>query len=563
LNSAQSIIALPVFNCRIQVLIFGDLLRQQVIGNVLGQAFTFRKGELHFPLSGNSEFSELVFAFQPPLPFFNLNRQAARPRERVNLLNNCTGLTITGVMYHTHDRMILMRLADDKYFLILQLYGINGNVLLFDAEHHLIDSFRKVKNSPQIAWEDFRLERKTELNWTTFLESCQVQAGLSLSQFLNQGEMGVYSKTFIAECTYHLNCSERTPIATLDLFSRRKLFDLLQNLFAASRNPQYFIYTGQPPRLTFLPLVSLGSIVPLTLGDYSTAVGTFVSQYRHWYTTERKKSEMLRKIEWQRFTLTRKIQKQQKELKNIGTAERYRQWGDLIMANLSLLKRGLSSVTLPSLAMDKSEPITISMNPRLSPVENAEKFYERARRITQSRNQLEKSISTNQVRLQQLGQLQEQVIHSSDQEALEQSAKILLNKASTGKDTKGEHLPYFHFQSDGWDILVGKSARDNDILTLQLARPADYWFHAQNITGSHVLVRNPHKAGLPHAIIVKAAAIAAYYSKARNSKLVPVIYTQKKYVSKPRQSAPGAVAVKFEKVIFVEPWNPNNQENSD
>jgi len=123
-------------------------------------------------------------------------------------------------------------------------------------------------------------------------------------------------------------------------------------------------------------------------------------------------------------------------------------------------------------------------------------------------------------------------------------------------------LPYYKFTLDKWEILVGKSARDNDVLTFKVARPNDFWFHAQNVTGSHVVLRNPQKLiSAPKSIIERAAGIAAFYCKAKHSGIVPVVYTMKKYVWKGKNSPPGLVSIKFEKSIIVEPFNPKAVSN--
>ena len=111
-------------------------------------------------------------------------------------------------------------------------------------------------------------------------------------------------------------------------------------------------------------------------------------------------------------------------------------------------------------------------------------------------------------------------------------------------------------QLDEREILVGRTARENDELTFVVAAPDDFWFHVADYSGSHVVVRNPRKdKGLEEHVLVKAAQLAAYFSQARNSSSVEVHYTKRKYVSKPRRAKPGLVRLIEFKSIKVEPKN--------
>ena len=106
-------------------------------------------------------------------------------------------------------------------------------------------------------------------------------------------------------------------------------------------------------------------------------------------------------------------------------------------------------------------------------------------------------------------------------------------------------------------VYVGRSDEENDILTHEFAAPTDLWFHAQGVPGSHVILKGAHRS-TSGAVIEKAAAIAAAFSKAKNSKTVPVIYAEKRYVRRPRKSKPGTAACQRGKTIFVEPALPDD-----
>jgi predicted ribosome quality control (RQC) complex YloA/Tae2 family protein len=115
-------------------------------------------------------------------------------------------------------------------------------------------------------------------------------------------------------------------------------------------------------------------------------------------------------------------------------------------------------------------------------------------------------------------------------------------------------IPFKEFIVDGWVIWVGKSAKNNDLLTLKYAKKFDLWLHARDVAGSHVIIRNPNQQKVPDYIIEKAAGLAAYFSKRQTESLCPVIVTPKKYVRKTRDLLAGQVIVdREESVVLVVP----------
>jgi predicted ribosome quality control (RQC) complex YloA/Tae2 family protein len=106
-------------------------------------------------------------------------------------------------------------------------------------------------------------------------------------------------------------------------------------------------------------------------------------------------------------------------------------------------------------------------------------------------------------------------------------------------------------------VVVGRSNEENDFVTHRLAKQEDYWFHASGVPGSHVVLKRAGRKDNPSSkAIEEAAAIAAFYSKSRNSRKAPVIYTLKKYVHKPRKAKPGLATCSNEKTVMVAPMNP-------
>ena len=109
----------------------------------------------------------------------------------------------------------------------------------------------------------------------------------------------------------------------------------------------------------------------------------------------------------------------------------------------------------------------------------------------------------------------------------------------------------------GWQVLAGKTDSDNDILSLQVARPRDWWFHVRGMPGSHVILQAKEDTEPDKDTLKRAAAIAAYHSKARAGGTVAVSCTQARHVTKPRRVKPGTVRIRNEIVLKVRPALPH------
>jgi predicted ribosome quality control (RQC) complex YloA/Tae2 family protein len=136
------------------------------------------------------------------------------------------------------------------------------------------------------------------------------------------------------------------------------------------------------------------------------------------------------------------------------------------------------------------------------------------------------------------------------------SLKTVTKKENSKDDKVQKSSPYWTFQVEGLEVFVGKNAKSNDEL-LRLTKKNDWWFHAKDVAGSHCVVRNGG-VDLTPVQLEKVGALAAHYSKAKSQSVVPVIYTPRKHVRKPKGFPPGKVIVEKESVVLVEPSGPQN-----
>ena len=278
--------------------------------------------------------------------------------------------------------------------------------------------------------------------------------------------------------------------------------------------------------------------LPLGVG----AEGLFA--YAQGYVRNRRKEASRKQweIHWNRQITIHKsrIAKLEEQLAEIEERRSYKELGDIILAHAHQIKKGVANALLQDFYTQK--PIRIKLNPDLDAAENAERFYRKAKNEGLEKSHLLQNLEKTQLAL-----------HTAESELA-----LLLDPASQNRiqqpilsqnEKQPESKPYKTLIIDNFEVWLGKSASDNDAM-LKLAAKHDLWLHVRGFAGSHVIIRKKG-SGFPETIIKKAAELAAKNSKAKTQKMVPVIFTERKYVSKPRKAAPGEVAVLKEKVMDV------------
>ena len=254
----------------------------------------------------------------------------------------------------------------------------------------------------------------------------------------------------------------------------------------------------------------------------------------------------------------RLLKKLQDDLTGHGDADKWKRWGDLLLANTSSARRENGKIFVTDYYDETAPEIGIEADENESITEAAENYF---KRYTKARNALQEIevrrgvIETELKNLALEGDELEKAIEAKDEEriaALGGKTKQPSRKPSTKRteETKGSRS---FLSSDGFEILVGKKAKDNDFLTFRIAKSLDTWMHAADYPGSHVVVRNPNRKEIPHRTLLEAAQLAAFYSQGKSQPKAAVHYTQKKFVNKPKGSAPGLVSLASFKTILVEP----------
>jgi predicted ribosome quality control (RQC) complex YloA/Tae2 family protein len=230
-----------------------------------------------------------------------------------------------------------------------------------------------------------------------------------------------------------------------------------------------------------------------------------------------------------------------------------RHHADLLLARLRDVPTGADHVALEDF---DGGVVDVELDPALSPARNADRLYEQAAKRERAARQLPALVQHAQAELQKLDRLLADAQAGRAEESV--IRKVLANletERSRGSTAAAPRLPYRRYRtSGGLEVRVGRGARANDALTFHHAAPDDVWLHARDVAGAHVVLRWAQRdQNPPRRDLHEAAALAAWHSRARTSGLVPVDWTRRKYVRKPRGAPPGLVRPERVQTVFVEP----------
>ncbi|CAH2253746.1 Fibronectin-binding protein A N-terminus (FbpA) [Enterococcus faecium] len=264
--------------------------------------------------------------------------------------------------------------------------------------------------------------------------------------------------------------------------------------------------------------------------------------------------ELIRKIENELKRNKNKLKKREQTLKESENAENYRRDGELLTTFLTQVPRGVKEVVLPNY-YEEDRPIKIALDPALTPNQNAQKYFHRYQKLKNAVKLIGEQIQEAKDEIQYLESVlsQLEIAGPMDIEAIKEelTAEGYLKKKTQKKQKKKKpSQPDQYFSSDGTLILVGKNNLQNDQLTMKTAKKTDYWLHAKNIPGSHVIIKSDQPSD---ETITEAAELAAYFSKYRYSAQVPVDLVQVKHIRKPNGAKPGYVIYENQKTVIVTP----------
>ena len=289
--------------------------------------------------------------------------------------------------------------------------------------------------------------------------------------------------------------------------------------------------------------------------DINHALDSFYQYQANQDWVRQKSSQIERVIKNEHKKLTKKIVKLQKQLDQAENSEGYRIRGEILNANLSQVKPGMTEIELPNY-YDNNQPLKIKLDAALSPARNGQKYFTKYKKLRDSIKHVKEQIKIAQDNLNYFDTIQTAIDNAEPQD-IDQINEELMNQGYIKKPQKPKrkkkitekNLNKFRISS-GKTVLVGKNNLQNDWLTLKKANKTDIWFHVKNIPGSHVILQSDQAT---EEDILETAEIAAYFSKAKDSAHVQVDYVQDKRVKKPNGAKPGFVIYTGQNSIEVTP----------
>ena len=339
-------------------------------------------------------------------------------------------------------------------------------------------------------------------------------------------------------------------------------YEMFQKAKDARFSPCYLIRrdTGKPFEFASVQITQYGEACEVVSSEtMSYAVETFYSERDKKERIAFKSARFVKLVATNMERCAKKLSVQTAELAETERMEDYQKYGELLTANLYRISQGEEKAIVEDYYEEGAPQITIPLNSRLSPAENAQRYFKKYSKAKTAKSVLKEQLEKTKQELYYLESVEEALSKAETNEELSEIGEELfeqgyIKRTEQGRRQKKSLLkPQEFFSSDGFRILVGKNNRQNDMLTLKTAKNADLWFHTQKIHGSHTVLCYEHGREFSDTAILEAAALAAKFSKAKHSENVPVDYTLIKYVKKPSGAAPGMVIYTNQRTVYVMP----------
>lgn len=507
-------------------------LEEKFTGMEIVECFSQNKDELVIGCAGNNVEAYIRANLLPSISCLSFPDGFKRSKKNtISLFPELIGKKIVSIEPLKFERAFLIRL-DDGSSLLFKLHGTRSNILYFGKESIFPDRlFRnELRDDKEIQVEG--LAKELTLDFETF-QSLEGNA----SKFLPT--LGKIPREWLKDNGY----------LESDLAGK---WILIGELLDMLESPLYnIVHQGNEYLLSLLP-----SSAPLFQTANPIQACNELFRYRVVVQSfEKEKNQWLKHLEDQKKRTEAYIQKTSQKLQAIETDIPPSQTADIIMANLHLIEQGQDKIELFNFYSGKQE--LFKLKREQSPQKYAENLYRKSKNRKKETEQLYQNLIEKEKLLNQTSSWIAEIKTFSDFRSLRDFIKR--NHLTPKSKEQQEQVPYKRFEVEGFEVLVGKSAKANDELLRNFAWKEDLWLHAKDVSGSHVIIKYRSGINFPKSVIERAAEIAAYYSKNKNESLSPVIYTPSKFVRKVKGSAPGAVMVDKESVLMVTPKGP--QEN--
>jgi len=561
-------------------------LYKKLIGGRVDKIYQPDKNEIVIHIRNNGENYKLLMtsaSSNPRLHITNITRKNPDqpPMFCMLLRKHLIGARITNVHQINFDRILELTFECKDELdttvhksLIIEIMGKHSNIIFINSDTSLIiDSIKRVAENVSSVRQIYpgikyvippEQDKKPtlEISEDTFADALnESNSGLLIYNFFYKTFIGL--SPFISREICHLaNLNESTYIGELTSDQKRNLWNAFNFIInkVKSNNFSFNIYLDKTSNQTYFYCLDVEYLKSCDKKHYDNP-GNLLDDY--FYEKDNKNkinqrvSSLIKSMNTKIDRIKKKVEKQRNELLNAEDREKYKIYGELILANLHR-KPEKNKLTVINYYDPEQREITIPLDPKLNLSMNSQKFFKRYNKLKHAVEELQKLIesSLNEIRyLENILYSIESCETTDDLDEIynELIAEGIMKKKSKVKKQK-EYKPEFtaYISSGGHEILVGKNNIQNDTLTFKVGKKDDYWFHAKNMPGSHVIIKT-NGDELTDNEYVEAAQIAAYYSKGRNSGAVEIDYTKKSNVKKPPNAKPGFVIYDTNYSMLVKP----------
>lgn len=317
----------------------------------------------------------------------------------------------------------------------------------------------------------------------------------------------------------------------------------MQRIRKAEFSPVIVYENGKPVEFSALPLTSYPKEECVSFQSISELLERYYAE-KNAYTRIRQRSVDLRKIV--QTILERDIKKydlQIHQMQDTEKKDKYKVYGELINTYGYHVAPG--SKSMEALNYYTNEMMTIPLDPQLTPLENSKKYFDKYGKLKRTYEALSQLTVEVKEEIDHLESIQNALDIAQSEDDLAQIKEEMVEsgyvrRKGNSKKVRFKSQPLHYVNQDGFHIYVGKNNFQNEELTFQFATGNDWWFHAKDMPGSHVIVKSEGRE-LTDATYEDAARLAAFYSKAKGQSRIEVDYTQKKNVKKPGGGKPGFV----------------------
>ena len=547
-------------------------LNTNLVGGRISKISMPEENELIFTIKNNAKTYRLLISASASLPLVYLT-DVNKPAPKVApaflmLLRKYIGTAkITDIFQMGLERILCFKLEHlnelgdlSHKCMYVEIMGKHSNIIFTDENNKIIDSIKRISANMSSLREvlpgrEYFLPdelRKKDLLNTELEEFIEIlkskEYALSKSIYMNFAGI---SPLIAEEIVLRASLPSQAPSTSLSELEYTHLFHTIRNLLddISSHNFSPNIVYRKEEALEFSSFELLSyngeEYKKYSYDSVSKMLYDFYSSREAFVLNRQKSSDLRRIVNTALERASKKYDLQEKQLQDADKKDIYRVYGDLLNTYGYSLKGGESSFTTENFYDDNKE-ITIPLDKNKSAKENAKKYYDKYAKLSRTTKALSEEIVNTKNDIEHLLSIQTALDVSSDDESLSQIRQELVDfgyikKHSSGKQKKSTSHPYHYISTDGYDIYVGKNNYQNEELTFKVATGNDWWFHAKGIPGSHVILKSNNEEELPDRAYEEAAALAAFYSKAKDADKVEVDYIQKKNIKKVAGAAPGFV----------------------